>query len=249
MENLLRATLSKAFEAYLIGVTKPIQSNHMITGDAFNNILFSIIDTRLPLDNQLLLYQSYHLRDQGLAAAQKGDLINSERFFKGVETMLLSKKLARESFLLAKSYYEAGIAYLDYRNSNFDKATARIYEALACDVALEEEFGYSILHLHRLQLAHNLMRVYVRQAFLEEALNIGYQLLDYMEGKIVSLSIPTPWDSSKLKPLPKEQVNGMFIQVTYEIVLLLAGNDTMNTSEAFAGARSHTRAKSSESLE
>lgn len=241
MQDSLSVSLRSVRESYLVGKKIPIQHNPKFSGESFDKHVYPVIYARLALDEQLLLYQFYGVRDQGLLAAQKGDITASDKFFKGSEALLHSKKLSRECFLLGKSYYEAGAAYLDYRRNDFEMAITRIHEALACDLSLEEEYGYTSFHLHRIQLVHNLMRIDIRCTLIKEALDIGYQLLDYIERKSSILTVPTTWDSSRLASLPPDLVEAAFVQITIELAHLLAGNATLSAQSLFTGMRSHTQ--------
>lgn len=85
------------------------------------------------------------------------------------------------------------------------------------------------------------MRIDIRRTFVKEALGTGFLLLDYMEGKSSTLPALTFWDSSRLLSLPHELVNTMFLQITVEIALVLAGNEILSTQDLFVGAQSHTQ--------
>lgn len=241
MENSLSTLLNNVLESYLIGIKKPVQAKPTVSGERFRDHVYELIETHLPLNEQLHVSQCFEISEQGLLAARKGDLTVAESFLKGAELFLHTKQLSRESFLLGVSFFEAAAAYFNYRCKNFDAATTCVHKALSNDLILEEEYGYAILHLHRIQLVHNLMRIDIRRAFIKEALGTGFLLLDYMEGKSATLPALTFWDSSRLLSLPSELVNTMFLQITVEIALVLAGNETLSTQDLFAGAQSHTR--------
>jgi len=241
MENSLSSLLNNVLECYLVGAKKPVQANPTVSGERFRDHVYELIETHLPLNEQLLVSQCFEISEQGLLAARKGDLTAAESFLRGAELFLHTKQLSRESFLLGDSFFEAASAYFDYRRKDFDAAITCVHKALSNDLILEGEYGYAILHLHRIQLVHNLMRIDIRRAFIKEALNTGFFLLDYMEGKSATLSALTFWDSSCLIALPSELVNTMFLQITMEIALALAGNEALSTQVLFAGAQSHTQ--------
>jgi hypothetical protein len=55
---------------------------------------------------------------------------------------------------LLQTTLEQSESYLDYRRGDFEKAHNRIFRAIANDVVLESEYGYEILFLHPIHLAH-----------------------------------------------------------------------------------------------
>ncbi|MFH7029790.1 MAG: hypothetical protein ACHBN1_31625 [Heteroscytonema crispum UTEX LB 1556] len=136
-------------------------------------------------------------------------------------------------------FLEAAEAYLDYRRGDFDQAYARISKALAIDVVLEEEYGYEILHLHRIQLLHNLVRSDARRMQFASAIELACQLLGYLEGTSEVLPLSGSWGSEHIARQPSELVAAMFGQITDEVALILAGKNRQVKSELFAIAKRH----------
>ena len=241
MSKLLKDLLYTTLECYKRGTKQPALINLARSGEEFRRNLETIIHTHLPMKEYLLLRKYSEAQRQGLLAARRGDLAAADQLFAEANVLLDLEKPSLECSLLCKSFQGAAEAYLDYRRSDFDKAIARIYEVLAIDLVLEEKYGYAILHLHRIQLLHNLMRVEARRAHLEEAINLGYQLLDYLEGKSEALPIFEAWDSMRVTSLPLQLVEGMFAQITEEIAVILTGKERWIARDLFTGALHHTQ--------
>jgi hypothetical protein len=185
-------------------------------------------------------------RMQGLFAARRGHLATAAQQFGEAREIIHSGRLSLESELICKSFQAAAEAYLDYRGSAFDHARSRVHEALAIDVVLVEEYGYEILHLHRVQLVHNLMRIDARCSRFENCIDLGCRLLNHLEGSSEILPGPGPWHSEQITSLPPEIVTAMFAQVTSEIALLLAGKDNQSAQGLFAVAADHAQLEATE---
>lgn len=237
----MSAALQAILESYAVGVQKPMRRNTALAGDTFIDQLYIMMDKQISFQEQSLIRQGFILRDQALRAAQNGDLSESILFFQANESFLQRQVLSKEGRLFIQSYYHAGIAYLEYRQNNFDRALEHIQSSLTCDFILETEFGYAIQHLHRLQLIHNMMRIEKRCGHLNEALNLGYQLLNYLERKIPTLSLPgsISWQSGQLVAFTPDLLSSLFIQITLELALLFVENTALCTPEAVIGICNH----------
>jgi hypothetical protein len=241
MSELFKDLLHTTLECYRQGFRKPIQITLTASGEGFDHHLQAVINIRLPLKEQLLMRRCEQARRQGLLAARRGHIATADQLLGESRAILHSEKLSVESSLICKSFQAATEAYLDYRRGAFDQARARVHEALAIDVVLEEEYGYKILHLHRVQLVHNLMRIDARCARFEDAIDLGCRLLSYLEGSSEILPVPGSWDSAKIASLPPEIVAAMFAQVTSEIALVLAGKDRRVARDLFLVAIRHAQ--------
>lgn len=216
---MIDLSLDRLHNAYIEGRQKPVQTH---PHDEFGRLLNRQMEKRLPSNVATATRLCFAMSERGLAATRKGDVSTAEQAFQVAHVLLQSEKIPQESSLLGKSFYEAAMAYLDYSQGNFTQAQTRVQKALTYDSFLEQEFEYAILHIHRIQLAHNLMRIMIRQQHFEEGLALGYQLLHYMEGKVNGLPIPVvEWNSSLLRDMSPQLLDRMFALVTVEIALAL----------------------------
>lgn len=236
---MMDLSLHAVYNAYLKGSQKPIQKN---PPDEFGRLVNMKMEKRLPLNVSAVTHLCFGLAENGLAAVRKGDISTAERIFQAANLLLQSEAMTQESYLLGKSFCEAAMAYLDYRHGNFEKAQIRVQEALSCDLILEKEYDYDILHIHRIQLAHNLMRIMIRQECFQEGLALGCQLLNYMENKVKVLPIPVEWNSSMLRGLSPQLLDRMFALITVEIALALAKSKSLSVTVMSTGMHWHTAA-------
>mgnify|MGYP000678064456 CR=1 FL=1 len=230
--ELIRTTL----EHYWRGCAKPIQITLASSGNLLSHKLQTLIKTRLPVTDQLLMHRFRGARIRGLMAARGGDLVRAEQLFVAARALLELNKLSPEGTLLYKSFQQKAESYLDYLRGDFDQARKRTTEALEINVVLEEEYGYELLFLDRIQLVHNLVRIDARCMCFERAIELACQILSYLEGASKVLSNPDLRGYEFVAHQSPELVAAMFAQVTSEIALILAGKNRQVDRDLFAVA-------------
>ncbi len=208
--------------AYAIGRLKPIRE----TADKEIELeLNKAGQAVLPPAEQELLNRCGRYRSAALQACREGKYAIAELLFAETETLLQADTFSPVGRLIAQSAHEAAVAYLDYRCGRFEIGTAHIYRVLACDETLEETYGLSVYHIHRIRVLLNLVRLKRRQGEGKEALRLGLALIDYLEQKISSLPFPTTWDARRLNHLPLAAKNFLFEQAMCEVMFLLVSQE------------------------
>ncbi len=218
----LNSQLLQTMGDYRQGSAKP--SHPLGNSDLFNQQLQMLMMKRLPLKDQLLLRRYNNAREQGLLAARRGQVAIAEQSFTEAQTPLFMDTLSREGKLLHQVFLEQAVAYLDYSRYDFEQVYRRTHKALGIDVILEEEYGYEILLINRIQLIHNLVRTEARRQKLE-AIHLAFQLLAYLSRQIETLPTPHPWGSLRVARQPSELVAAMFAQVMGEVALMMTSSD------------------------
>ncbi len=218
----LNSQLMQTMQNYRQGSAK--SSHPSGNGDLFNQHLQKLMMNRLPLKDQLLLRRYDNAREQGLLAARRGQVAIAQQLFTEAQTPLFMDTLSRESKLLHQVFLEQAVAYLDYSKQDFEQVYHRTHQALGIDVILEEEYGYEILLINRIQLMHNLVRTEARRQNLE-AIPLAFQLLAYLSRQIETLPTPHPWGSLRVARQPSELVAAMFAQVMSEVALIMTPSD------------------------
>jgi hypothetical protein len=218
--EILEATLRN----YRVGCSKPIQFTLTKYGDLFNEILQSQIQERLSPTDKIFITQSANFRNQAVMAVRRGEFAIAEELFaklRGIKPNTLSN----EASLLNRSFLEQAEAYLDYRRGDFNRVYTRTDEALAIDTVLEKNYGYEIMHIHRIQLLHNIVRTEARNLRFDRAIELAFQLLGYLEGTFKILPFLGAWGSEYVARQPLEVVAATFSQIISEIAVILAGKD------------------------
>ncbi|MGF1676791.1 MAG: hypothetical protein ACFCUV_24390 [Rivularia sp. (in: cyanobacteria)] len=180
------------------------------------------------------MQQAANTRENALMAVRRGEFVIAEHLFAKARTPLESNLLSPPSSLLHQSFLEQAEAYLDYRKGDFDQVYTRISVALELDAVLEEKYQYEIMHIHRIQLLHNLVRTEARQMRYYRAIELAAQLLAYLEGTLKVLPFPGFWDFEHVVSQPKELLAATFAQIASEIAAILAGKSPQLARELLA---------------
>ncbi|NJM20902.1 MAG: hypothetical protein HC907_20380 [Richelia sp. SM1_7_0] len=149
------------------------------------------------------------------------------------------KSLSSEGKLLHETFLEQAEAYLDYCKGNFERVYTRIFDAIAIDIVLEEEYDYDIMVIHRIQLLHNLMRTEASCGCFERAIEIASTLLGYLQGTLKVLPFSDSCVRERLRCQPKEVLADTFSGITSEIALILAINEAQTANHLLAIAVQH----------
>ncbi len=170
-------------------------------------------------------------------AVHQKELTYAAELIRSDEGVIYSGHLSPDVQCLCKSYLEA--AYLDYKYQRYDEAIARLREALAIDILVEERNHALafVLHAHRIMLLDNWVRVLAHRQQYKEATSLAFQTLDYLEQKIQTFSCPTladvstSWDSSKLAVYSPDSLSILFRAVTMQVVEYATGTDVLESPE------------------
>lgn len=228
--KLIHTTLASCQQ----GSKKSIQLTSWKPGSAFRESAKMLMDSRLSFIDKLFIRQHYLALRQGLVTARQGQLIKAEQHFTAAQKFLQSNQFSPEGDLICQSFQQTAQAYLDYRRGDFNQARTRTLEALAIDTALEEDYNFHLLgHSHRLELAGNLIRIDSRWMQWQRAVELAGQLLSYLEGVLEELPLSGSWSSKQVLLLPVESALGIFLAVTSEVALMLAGKNRQVACELF----------------
>ena len=181
-----------------------------------------LIQSTLSSHERSIVLAAAELRSLGLFAARQNDLGRAKDLFREASCISSEASVSFECQSLCASFQLAAEAYLDYRHKQFSAARDRLFRALVIDANLEDRGGFDLLLLHRVQLLHNLIRIYARQGRAQEALDLSFRVLDYLDGSQENLSSLVPWSPEVIKGLPQDLVSASAEQVLYEIALIVA---------------------------
>lgn len=145
---------------------------------------------------------------------------------------------------LAESLLWAQEAYLEYRLSEWKRATALLQDAFLNDLRLQRHGSAELLIAHRLQILHNLLRVELRCRRLADAVRIGAATLAFIEtlDPQAFATVADPWrrgwDSTPTLPAPF--VAEMHRQVASDVIaavrLMRERRDTRQLERFWSGS-------------
>ena len=214
--------LCLAQEGYNRGSVKSHRPDRSLDA-AVENQIMTVMNSRLPQAALSLIDQCRSAQERGLKASRQQHKLDACRWFGLARVLCDSPELSLEGRLLCQSFQEAAEAYLDYRLGDFEKARTRLHRALTSDSILEQEFGHKLLHVHRLHLTNNLIRLEVRLRGLAGAMELAGRLLSYMHGRSETLPVPGSWSSQYVALLPPELIDAMIVQTSSEVASALSG--------------------------
>jgi hypothetical protein len=229
--------LQAAIEACLRGLKKAGQvattAHH---GDeAYLDLLLR--QSRLSETDKRVVMVAARWRIHGLRAARQGAYGRARVFFGRARRVVADGRTASgECVVLCESFQLASEAYLDYRLKTFGRARDRLRQALEMDAYLECGEGYALLHLHRVQLLHNIVRIAAKQGRKQEALHLAFQLLGYLEGRHQVLPGAGSWDARAISNFPTDLLRTLFDQIVAEIALVVAATPDIQVMFASAAA-------------
>jgi hypothetical protein len=190
----------------------------------------------LSISDQLLINKFENVRVRGVLAARKGDLDTAKQLFVSAGVLLESELLSGEGQLFYRSSMEQGEAFLDCRRGDFHSARNRIFNSLSIDQKLEDYYGHNHLILRRIQHVHNLARVEAYDHQMVLALRLILETLSYLDGKQDSIEVPGLWGYERIACQKASDVGTMFMQLSGEIALFMAGLNCEDAGKLFASA-------------
>ncbi|QBD77470.1 hypothetical protein EPA93_16325 [Ktedonosporobacter rubrisoli] len=173
-----------------------------------------------------------------IAAIRQGELTNAEGFIRAMRSIIANSSLSKNNQAVCHSYIAAAVAYLDYKRQRYEDAMEHLQEALAIDERLEQTDPiYRYMHLHRMMLLDNWVRVLARQRSAFEAMDLAFHVLDYLERKIPTLPLPTIWDSSLLAAYPADILSIFFRTIASQIAEAATGQSSISAPDGMMQLR------------
>jgi hypothetical protein len=164
----------------------------------------------------------------GLIRARAGRHPDAEDHFRRAQRLLEILPLGDEARALGESMLGAQRAYCYYRLGDDARARSLLERSFALDVLLDEQHGYHVLHMHRIQLVHNMIRIDARRGRWRTALSVAHAVLAYLEAptRTELRALPSPWclgwSGAFAHALPGNLVRAMHAQIAEELAQMVA---------------------------
>jgi len=149
-------------------------------------------------------------------------LASASQMFAEVRQLVEGAHRPDEVRWLGRAVLLAAAAYVSYRQGRYALARQQVQEALGLDLRLEEDYGYDILHLHRITLISNLARIVTREEGPERGVRPLVDILLYMEGARPGLESLTPSNVS-IDAMPPHLVLAMMYGFASDLAVFWAG--------------------------
>lgn len=234
----LLAALEAAFAA---ARARPARVTEASSGAAFARLFDEAIAARLARHELALLFDYAERREAGLAAARRDRLAEARDELDVARTLLESPQLSAEAATIGLALLEPAEAYLAYRLGRFADARVLLVHASALDHVLVRDLGYTFMSAHRLQIAHNLLRIHTRLGEVEEAVRLAASFLDYLEAGLdcVPQSLASP--RATLRSVPRKILAFYFDAFAAEVAAVIAGDLDSETAALFQPLAHHGR--------
>lgn len=209
----------KIFRAYRTGLLRP-RPLLEDRGQQFDLLFRQVFWFKVPLRERLPIWKIWKLSSTGLRLSRDQRLEEASKAFGDCWEELAKGRLSTRHALLAKTFVESCNAYFEHKRGAFDLARARTYNSMEADLSLEEDEDFSLLELHRIQSANNLMRIDLRSGEQDRALALAGEILAYLEGFREGLTVHHSWRSDLLHAKTPQSIRRALIsQVANEAVL------------------------------
>ena len=187
----------------------------------FDHTLRAQIERRLSLEQFLLTYASIARSKKSLLAARQSNLKAALHHLEEAEQIRLATT-SSEGRLISETFQLAAKAYSHHLEHRWRAVDSALSDAMRVDQELETQFGYHILHLHRIQLVCNLARSWlVRDSGFERGFDLYARILEYLFQISDDLTPFAAFEATNLRLLPAQSINEMRDQIARELVLSL----------------------------
>jgi hypothetical protein len=196
--------------------------------DIFNARLEALVATRFNSRDRRCLARVEIEGSRGLVSARRRDAEAARVHFAAGRRLLATLKFGSHAAKLAESMFFAQQAYELYVRRRFANALAMLERSFVNDLALEEELGFDILKIHRIQLLGNWMRLEEERGHWRRGVELGIMQLQYLEAPDAGIfrSLPPPWNrgwNGRHNNIPLELIAKMHRQTSAQTISLFAG--------------------------
>jgi hypothetical protein len=207
------------------------------SGSVFFAGLWSRLSARHSAEVCGQVRQALDASGDGLRQARAGELDAAQRSFARARAVMSSPPLPVEAQRVARSLVNAARAYLEYRRSRNARAEQRVQAAWRDDLWLERERGYDILHLHRVQLLANSVRLRAHAGRVREAVDLAARSIRYLSEKERAPEELGSFLPEALKVVGPELLLGLQLHILEEVALALSPRE-LDPAPALAAFRS-----------
>lgn len=229
----------RLFKAYRKGLLRKSNGHPQALHATFPKCTQQTLMARLSLRDRLRLRQIFRCCGRGLGAVREKRYEDAQRIFDEGREFLESSDptpVSTEARLIGASFLLSGGAYLDYVTGDLVEARHKVYTALDADVTLEEEHGYDLFQMHRLQALLNLMRIELQEGHCQEAFELSGQVVAYLEGQQDRIGVHRSWRPETFRGLPRSFPRIMLVEMVEEVARAFSDSERTGHWSVFAQA-------------
>lgn len=185
------------------------------------DVRLSMADT-IPPELQRLSFLGNVARDTALAAARAGKAAQAEDALLRARNAVSGHEPELTRF--ADTLTEAVAAYVDYKQQRYPEARAGLERSLDATNRMMMDYRCEKMHLRRVHLVANIVRMGARNGDAAGALDIASGVLSYLEGDDASWPLPGFEVSSPIAAIPLEHRVMLSGTLGGEIALVLSSS-------------------------
>lgn len=145
----------------------------------------------LPLADVTAILAAEQVREDGLDAVRKGQVVEAGELFARAEAIVSEDGVSTHAKLAAGSFQLPAVAYLAYRTGDLQGALTRLMEAIRLCGRLEREFGHD-MGFRCLHLVRNVIRTKSYSAPAQATLDQVVALLRTVAGDLAAWTVAVP---------------------------------------------------------
>lgn len=216
MDSNIAEKIFKAYRAGLLSRRPSLRGQNQ----KFDVLFRQVFWLKVPLRERLRIRKIWELSSAGLRLSREHRLDEAAEAFLACWEEHARADISPQSSLLAKTFAESCNAYFEHKRGAFALARARTYSSMEADLELESDIDFSLLELHRIQSANNLMRIDLRSGEQCRALSLAGEILSYLEGCCEEITVHRLWRSDLLRDrTPRTIRRALIAQVANEAAL------------------------------
>lgn len=214
------AMVGTVYAAYIEGRRRPKDSSLEAGRLELLSAMSARLKSRLSAGDLLLISRCKRCCDASRSIADHANidgarlLLNAARVFAGAD------ELSDEARILCRSEIIPAHAYVEFRCRNFLQSRRLVRESLVVDQQLEEQYGYSGSHAHRLHLLTRMVALESRISGVKSGLQLSVQVFRYLTGKSESVPVPGNWGRKYKTAITPHLLRFFAVQLVGEIAAI-----------------------------
>jgi hypothetical protein len=225
--------LARLATAYCAGRSVPYQPERISANDPYWDLVDAVQAAHVPVGERLVFRRCRTAIAEGLKHARHGRLASAAQLFAEARQLVTGAGRSEEVRFLGRAVLLAAEAYVSYRQRRYDLARQQVHEAMDLDLLLENDYGYNILHLHRINLIHNLARITAKEEGPERAMGPLVDLLLYLQGARPHLEALVPGKGG-VEAAPPDLVRAVTYAYASDLVVLWSSLEPARAAPLFS---------------
>ena len=174
-------------EAYKDGCSQPVPTPNL--DETFNVQLLLSMLLRISVSDIMAVLEASQVRARALALSRADRAAEAHAVLELAQSIGRAAALSEEAACADRSFQAAAAAYLQYKAGDHPGAETSLLEALDCCRTLRDQFDYA-MEGRRIHLVRHIVRVRSAAGRFEDAFEIAWRMVRYIDGDTPSWPFP-----------------------------------------------------------